>query len=68
MLHKVDAGDEIMIEATAKVLRRSTREEKKDGQAEPKKTTTIEIQFTHMGMAPKGAYSEAFKEATKGKT
>lgn len=33
-----------------------------------KRATTIEIQFTHMGMAPKGAYSEAFKEATKGKT
>ncbi len=66
-LEKVAVGDEIMIEALAKVIRKSTQQHQHSGEAEPKKTTTIEIQITEMGMAPKGTYEDAFKERAKQK-
>ncbi len=66
-LEKVDVGDEIMIEALAKVIRKSSNETKTAGQTNASKRTTIEIQITEMGMAPKGTYEDAFKERAKGK-
>lgn len=65
-LERVAVGEEIMIEAMARVVRKSSNESESVGEKASNRTT-IEIQITEMGMAPKGTYEDAFKERAKQK-